>query len=189
MKDEKSVKLEKLRDTLGILNVIFIAASFAGCVYIIATQILQYKIIGAAALAALIAGFSYIIRGYEKDAAKYYKAYMLIASFSNLTMICCSCAATGKTIDLPSVIMFGFLIIVYGNFMMMGFAKELGRKINCSLSIANCAVWAVIFILTLIINTSAFGDICIYFTFFTISSLALLMTIAKYMDKAERDTK
>ena len=131
--------------------------------------------------ALLFAGF-YILFGYSKDAAKYYKIfgimYMLVIVLGMISGIF-------DTTSVPIIIC--DVLIVIG-ILALTFAKDLGKKISFII----CAVLVLLQIaLTVLIYFEGDPTIVKINMFIGIDLACLygIMTYAKYLDKAERGTK
>ena len=132
-------------------------------------------------VALLFAGF-YILSGYRKDAAKYYKLfgimYMLVIVLGIITCL-------SNTPTVPSVICYVLLII---GIFALAFVKDLGR----TKSLVICAA-LVLLQIALAVLVYLEGDPTIVkinmFMGIDLACLYGIMTYAKYLDKTERGTK
>lgn len=149
------------------------------------------KISSLCALAALLFAGYYIISGYTKDAAKFYKSFAFLFAVSQLSaMICSLFESTLNIVDITCYF-FGLAFIV-----LMIFKKNLGKKVSlilCGIIIILCVISLSIAIQTatgidlgdnlLGTLTTARGVIQIL-----LGVLFGIMTYAKYLDKDARGT-
>ena len=132
-------------------------------------------------LGLLFAGF-YIILGYRKDAAKYYKIFGLLYMLSIVAGII-SCLSNTFSI---TMIICEVLIIV--DVFALIFVKDLGK----TKSFVICAILVSLqIVLTALAYSESDPSIVKINTFIGIDFACLfgIMTYAKYLDKAERGTK
>ena len=156
-----------------VLSIIGICGEVATAIRIISTVIRL--------LALLFAGF-YILSGYSKDAAKYYKLFGIVYLLSTVLGLI-SCISNTPTV--LSVICYVLTII---GILALAFAKDLGK----TKSFIICAVLVVLQIaLTVSVYLQADPAIVKINMFISIDLACLfgIMTYAKYLDKAERGTK
>ena len=132
-------------------------------------------------VALLFAGF-YILSGYRKDAAKYYKLFGFLYM---LTMVSGIISGIFNTTSALNVIC--DVLIVIG-ILALAFAKDLGR----TKSFVICAVLVVLqIVLVLLVYFAGDPAVVKIISFIGIDLACLygIMTFAKYLDKAERGTK
>lgn len=117
----------------------------------------------------------YIMGGYSKDSAKYYKNFgiVLLASQAMITPICCSRDTT--------VVFIMALIMLIALFILV-FAENLGKTISLTL----CAILVLCEVVSLFVTDDGiipvFGMITKLVTYFMYG----VFTYAKYIDKAAR---
>ena len=156
-----------------VLSVISISGSGATTTRLVST------IIKLASL--LFAGF-YIVSGYRKNAAKYYKVYGILYMFSIvLTLIACI-KNTSSTLAIicNTLPVIGILALV--------FVKDFGK----TKALITCAILVLLQIVCVILANAEGDPTIVKINIFMSMDLACLlgiMTYAKYLDKAERGTK
>ena len=132
-------------------------------------------------IALLFAGF-YIVSGYVKDAAKYYKLYGFLYMLSILIGLIAKINNGASTTDvICNVLLFA------GSFALV-FVKDLGK----TKSLAICAILVIIqipFVISDIIDGDPTIVLINAFMCIDLACLFGIMTYAKYLDKAERGTK
>ena len=155
------------------LSVIGICGEVATAIRIISTVIRL--------LALLYAGF-YILSGYRKDAAKYFKIFGILYLFSTVLGLI-SCISNTPTV--LSVIFYVLSIIAI---LALAFAKDLGK----AKSFVLCGILVALQI-ALSVSVYLQADPAIVkinmFISMDLACLFGIMTYAKYLDKTERGTK
>ena len=194
MEKETIVTGEKKKMSAGLfcLAYILLAAALGSCVYAIACIIKGG--IGALSpitvimeLLTICAGFLYFLKGCTKDAAKYFRAIMLLAAFSFLVdFIGLAIFPDMGTTDSAFYIWMVLTLLCYGNFLLLGAGKNLGQKVTFILLIINscCCIYSLI---TKIGAAPEMLAINIEFTL--LSFVSLIGARAKYIDKANRGSK
>ena len=165
-----------------ILNLLFIAAGIVFSVIGItnadmnATRIISH----VAAIACLaFAGF-YILSGYAKNAAKYYKVYGALLAVIFIVSILSGSVNSGIPLGIMTMIL--SLVVV----LVLLLSENLGK----TKSFALCGL-LVIFNVVLLIGGQDMSVTSIITKLVKIDLACLygIMTYAKYLDKAERGTK
>ena len=189
----------KLKLTLlSVINAALILACVAGCVYIlISGSGLYYSVSAAAELLALVFSVMYYLRGYNKDAAKYFRMFML---FYACTYIAETLATVlgyddlGVISDVSESVVFS--MILFGNTLVLALGKDLGTRVSYTLCLINAAFYALPIIGLFIPGMINFeteqikaASIILYCTWFVLSLNAFIMTVAKYKDKAARGSE
>ena len=168
-----------------ILNLLFIAAGVVLCVIgIISPDANATRIINRiVAIACLIFAAFYILNGYTKDAAKYYKVFGALLVIKYLAGILSGATNSG----IPFSIMATTLSLVLVLVLLL--SENLGK----TKSLVLCGVF-VIFRVVFLLYSIIKSDISTMLIMSNIVNLDLaclygIMTFAKYLDKAERGTK
>lgn len=133
-------------------------------------------------LFSLLYAFVYLINGYKKDFAKYYKVAMIVNAINALVVTALSSNEATKYISIISC------AICFGAITTLALAKNLGK--NTSLLL--CGIVIVLrtmgIISAFIAHVSMNIDLIIMLSQLVLSLVILLATIAKYVDKDERHT-
>ena len=164
-----------------VLNLLLIvAAAVLTFIGISGEGVTTTRIVGAIIkLAALLFAGFYIVSGYRKNAAKYYKVYgtlyMITVIFGTITCLN----------NVPSVIC--NILIVLGTVALV-YVKDLGKTKSLAICDALLLLQIVIaiFLWTNDIPTISKNNI---FMSLDLTCLFGILTYAKYLDKAERGTK
>lgn len=134
---------------------------------------------------ALAFGFAYLITGYKKDSAIFYKGFMILFVLSSL--FSCITDIIAQTIKGSSYITSIFLTFVFFGVIVLAFIQDLGSNVSFVIVGIIIAIDLFLLIYTLI----AMGDIN-YIAFsasnFVTACTAATMIFAKYIDKAKRGT-
>ena len=132
-------------------------------------------------LALLFAGF-YIISGYVKDSAKYYKLFGIFYMFSMIIEMIACLTNTAFTMDIISIVL--DIVCIFA----LVFVKDLGK----TKSFVICGILVILQIIcTILVYLEGDPTIVKIDTFMGIDLACLfgIMTYAKYLDKDERGTK
>lgn len=178
---------------VGIVNIILIVATIVLLFINFSSRTTIAKIDVIVCVIALIFGIFYAFNGYKKDAAKYYKAFMILVFVSALNSIITplSFIITSQSADavsgiiltichLPIAVCIGFL----------SFGKDLGKDKSIKLAIA-VLVLNAIKLLYIVITGGTLGittlSACIANAILAI--IIVVFVSAKYADKASRGAK
>lgn len=137
-------------------------------------------------LVSLGFGLFYIVGGYKKDAAKYYKSFMI--SFAIYAVVNCALdfinTLNGDGVFVSTI--FGVLTAIIA--LMLSFKKDLFKANSYTLAIAMFALGLINLVRALIVsNNHAF--IVNVLNLFAMTCFASLFVIAKYADKESRGAK
>ena len=192
MEEKHAGEKKKMSTGLICLAYILLAAAVGICVYEIVcffkggigtlspvTVIMELLII--------CAGFLYFLKGCTKDAAKYFRAIMLLAAVSYLLdFIGLAIFPVMDTADRTFYIRMLIYLICYGNFLLLGAGKDLGQKVTFILLIINtcCCLYGLAAVIG-----AAPEVLAINIEFVIISFVSLIGARAKYIDKASRAGK
>ena len=131
-------------------------------------------------IAALIYAAYYILAGYSKDAAKYYKTYAAIFALAQVAAL----SAIGATAN--SYIGTLLSALTLAAILVLLFSKDLGKQKSMSLCVALLVLVVLSFISALVnegwISVVMFPII----VRFVLACILTIMTVAKYIDKAAR---
>ena len=132
------------------------------------------------AFATLIYAAYYILSGYGKDAARYYKIFTFVLAAVLLVAL----AAVGKNTDryLVSLLLTLQLVLV----LVLGLSKDLGKKNSMYLCYAYLLICVIEFAMSF---SGALIDIGFSAVELIFAIVMTVMTVAKYIDKAARGTK
>lgn len=198
--EERNVKMEQshnLQKPLAFADLILILLCAAGCVYIFASGCGVYYILSAAAeLLSLIFSVLYFVKGFQKDAAKYYRLFLLFYALTYPVEVLAAVLGyeqIGVSSVLPVSAVFSMLL--YGNTLILAVGKDLGKKVSyllCGINVFSdlipvigCMIPGAV---TFANEKIAASSIILYCTWLILSLNAFVMTAAKYRDKAARGT-
>lgn len=184
----------KTRVALSAINALLILLCVAGCVYILIANCGAYFTVTAIAeMLALIFSVMYYVHGYRKDAAKYYKLFLLFYAFTHLVEIFVSALTYDKIGVSGGMFTVVISMILYGNTFLLAMGKDLGKKVSLILCTINAVFYAIpvigCAIPTMITYTKPqiqASSIILYCSWFVLSLNTLIMTLAKYYDKQIR---
>ena len=174
---------------LAVITAVILAAAMAASLYFIITGIAAIKVTCAVLFLAMLCGLFYLVKGFRKDAAKFYRFYMSVSAFAVLVVLIAACVVgvTGVTNGgIGFILMVTVGIVLYGSFLLLGYAKDLGKKKNYIICAISCAISLISAAIIAIIENDAWDKASVIFATFVLSLLAFVMTVAKYQDKAQR---
>lgn len=166
-------------------NLVLIAASLILLtISFVTVDSLASKLSAVCEIILLIIAVLYIAFDYSKEGAKYYKAFFIFYAASFLVETAC--------FDLDyngSALVLILLMIIYGNVLLLGFGKDLGKTTSYILSLFNVAIYALNLISFIIDGPVVFIDVIVYVSWVIDSLIAFIMVGEKYRDKQLRNTK
>ena len=178
---------------VGIVNTILIAVCLILDGYVIGQEpyllsIPSYVAANGLKIVSIVCGLVYAISGYKKNAAKYYKGFMILQLVTRIV---------DTFIDLYSTItyadkygssyyttVFKFIIVIC--IAILAFAKDFGKKksLIAAYTLLICDVAVFIRMITTYNN-----DIVLAFTYLLLGIITVIFVEAKYIDKEARGTK
>ena len=168
-----------------VLNLLFIVAGIGlSVVGITNPEADIFKIISRIeAIACLVFAAFYIISGYTKDAAKYYKVYGALLAVKYLAGILSGSTKSGTP--------FGIMMIALS--LVITLVLLLSENLGKTKSFVLCGLLVIVRIVLLIYSVAE-NNIPTIFVLSNIVNIDLaclygIMTYAKYLDKTERGTK
>lgn len=177
-----------LYKVLTVLNLVLLCVCLLGCVYVVGFDTDIANIVDAVIeVIAVLAALEYFARGAKKDAARYYKMFLIFE------------AATFVLEELVNIFVESFYIspvselftmLLFGVTILLAFGKDLGKKVTLSLVGFNLLVYACVMIHAFV-NGSFENPFSLIMTttWFSTASITMVMAIAKYRDKADRHRK
>ena len=168
-----------------VLNLLFIVAGVAICAIGMASPDanLTRILFRVSAIACLVFAGFYIINGYTKDAAKYYKVYGALYAVKHLMGILSGSAKSGTT--------FGIMVLALS--LVITLVLLLSENLGKTKSFVLCGLLVILGVVLLVHSLSQ-GNIPTILIMSNIVNVDLaylygIMTYAKYLDKAERGTE
>lgn len=153
-------------------------------------------ILAATALLAILSALYYSFRGYSKNAAPAYKVYMFICADYFLALCCANAVNMSQQLGKAAVAtLTATNCIIFGLFLLLAFAKDMGKKQTYALCAVAQILTLVEFALALFVSirmenvdfAQLIGTRAL--TRFLLVSIACFMAGFKYADKAKRGTK
>lgn len=147
------------------------------------------RISGTAAIVTLLLGFYYVTRGYSKEQAWAFRSFMYCFA---LTMLMTVVFVGGNTDSMPAI---ALSTVMFGLICVIASGKDLGKKKSLWICALICVLGAAALIEGLIRNpVTEIGGHGAAVAVRTVSNLLLgilllMMTVAKYIDKAARGSK
>lgn len=141
----------------------------------------------ALGILAVLSGFVYVLGGYKKNDAVYYKLFMFLVCLEAVFTLIVDLMVTpakGYTSPVSGILR----TIICVNLVILAFAKDLGKQ--TSIGLAGAVLGVSLFnIIRLTVLYSSFGIIADAAAGLALALLVLLLVIGKYLDKTERGTK
>ena len=137
---------------------------------------------------SVLSGFAYALGGYKKNAAKFYKGFMLFFCIESLVQLIydvLSSSAISATSPISSI----FATIVCVNLCIITFATDLGKKTTVSLAYSVLAVLLINAVRMFVLYSSNIMLLCNYITQVILAVIACMFVAEKYADKTARGTK
>jgi len=132
-------------------------------------------------IAALIYAAFYILAGYNKDNANFYKIFGAIYALAQIVDL-----AFLGTVNAGYVVML-FAALILAAILVLVFSKDLGKQKSMTICIVLVALTAA---LTICAASGVLVEVVgMYWVKLVLACLYTLMTFAKYVDKAARGSK
>lgn len=148
------------------------------------------QLCGIVSIIALMAALYYIILGYGKNAAVYFKFYLWLFDFSALLSIIGAGIKMGNTLDLIAA------SVIFALVLVMAIGKDLGKRNSTIICSVVFALAVLRFAAVAAFDSSLLADsqngltyIFRLITTVVMASVMWIMTYAKYADKDSRKTK
>ena len=183
---------------LTVINAVLILLGAVGCVYILTSNCgIYYSVSAIVELIALIFSVFYYLKGYQKNAAGDYRLYMLLYAFTYLVEnVACALDYDNIGVESKVSLTIVFSMLLYGNALILAIGKDLGKKLSYTLCGVNIFVYVLPLIGMAIPGLITFANeafevsgVVLYAIWLILAFNTLVMTIAKYADKAARNTQ
>ena len=172
---------------LFVISLIFLAVAFVLSVIRLFKPVENAAVLTYIKLAfnilAVLAGFVYVLGGYKKNDAVYYKLFMLLVCLEAIFDLVATQA------DYTSPVSGILRTVICVDLVILTFAKDLGKQTSIGLAAAVLGISLFNTVRMLVIYGTTFGIITGVVIGLALALLVLLLVIGKYMDKAERGTK
>ena len=166
-----------------IISVLSICCAI-GIVYLTFSSELDalYIVESISNLLALIYAFFYLINGYKKDFATYYKIAMLVNAVNALVVTALSSNEATKYISIISC------AICFGAILTLALAKNLGKNTSITLCLIVIVLRTMGIVSCFMASATLDINLILMLSQLVLALVILLATIAKYVDKQERNT-
>lgn len=176
-----------------VFNLICIAAALCACVLTLvsAAANIWSRISSICALVALVFAAFYILKGYGKDAARYFKLFALLFALSEFA----SLLVIGTTIKEGTPVLISGVLFAIVLFMAIGLDVGKGRSlVLCAVVVAMAVAQLVLSIQHepgVLLGGTTYGTLAMLRNAVKVllSCLFGIMVYAKYVDKKMRGTK
>lgn len=177
--------------TFNLLKTITLIALFfclIGLIYAITIASEVSEIICAVdEILIILLSYAYFFKGAKKDAAKYFRLYMLFTA-SSYVIECFSYIFSSN--HMTDIVRLGTTLILYGNCLLLGASKDLGKKVSLFLGIFNLINYFIGVFLNVFFFTPIYKvGLMLSISCFVTTAAAVIMIIAKYKDKEARGAK
>lgn len=180
---------------VGIVNTVFIAISLMLDGYIFGKypSLLSSPLYVASNILktiSIICGFIYAISGYKKNAAKYYKGFMLLQLLARIIEFVSDLYYT-LSYDVYAnsyfTTVFKFIIVIC--IAILAFAKDFGKEKSLIVVYLSFVCDALVLVRVLITYSDIIADVILAFTYLILSCITIIFVEAKYIDKESRGAK
>lgn len=172
------------------LNLFLIAVSLVLLtISFISLDVLSYQLVVLCQIILSIISGLYIVFDYSKEGAKYYKAFFIFYAVTFIVETACFFSNTFNFSMTNPTITLVLDFVLFGNIVLLGFGKDLGKALSFGLSSINLIVYGVNIITYLFVGPIVFVETVVYLTWLFISLIAFVMVNEKYKDKENRLTK
>lgn len=194
----ENIKLKTGRAPGALIIVAYILTFLEICAAVfLMTKITSFAEIAilVVSLIAKVLAILYFAKGYGKNANLYFRWYFLMLAFSLLIEnFLCIFADYGMISYSDSMVFVVQEMICYGNLLLIGLAKDLGKKLSVTLVSVNILVFVVrsfqsIYAYSLAPSDDGLVTMIATGAWFLGSIVRLLMVLAKYSDKESRGSK
>ncbi len=167
-----------------IINLLFVAVGVFLSVLSIVNEngTIACQICGVFNIYALLFAGYYILAGYKKNAAKFYKVYALLFAISQSILLFYICSLTTEfiLIFLTALALSVILTLLFG--------RNMGKKVSLILC-GILVLFAVLLLIFLLIYVNKLILLECSIVNLILVSLCFVLTYAKYVDKATRNAK
>lgn len=168
---------------LSALSLLFLLGSILLNVFVLKSDTgVMAKIAAGASVCALICGIVYFAKGGKKNAAGFFRAYVILYGISELLTV----SAVLTALDdgyIPSVML---TVLCFGILSILAEAKDLGKTRSCIFSGIITLARLVWFILILILFPYGLAAVAASAASFALAYTLQVMILAKYADKEDR---
>ena len=182
MNNEKFNSLKKMHLVLMILLCAVVGASLAFIVIKGISLPSGVMLMHIVLFISLLCGLVYVMKGYQKSAAIYYKAFISIVAISDVILIATTLSTRGFNLDI--VVLCARAIIL----LILAFGKDLGKKNTWTLYYIGFAISLLYGILFVPRNFHVLLVIADSLGRLIIDGTIGLSVYGKYADKEERKT-
>ena len=178
----KKAALDAVKMLALAVCVILAALAAVGCAYVLAgNNGPAYTVVTIVDLLALVAGFIYIAMDFKKKGFMFLRIFMLLSSLSVLTLIAATCSNDDNILGPLFAIFIALDVIMACNFAILSIGKDLGLAVSLILCVFNLA-----YSIYLTCMAEVLVGKLVLFEAVAVSAIALVTTITKYADKAQR---
>ena len=132
-------------------------------------------------LIACAVATAYALLGYKKDAAEFYKIFMILyAVTALLSALPCFLSGQGDIVDKVAA------VLTFIGALILAFAKDLGEQKTLIIADILALLYAIVFIYKIFTAKDFFMEAQASFTGLVLSILAIIFIKGKYIDKHSR---
>ncbi len=182
----------------AILIVLLIASAICNVVVIVGNQTYSVvlRCLSGVALIATASALYYLLRGFSKNSAPAYKAFMIICAVY-FQAICCANAVTSDQYanKLSSGLFALSNSLLFGLFLLLGVAKDMGKKQTFAIGVISIVLTLLALVECIFWDKSGLAPglglmlLTRVVTRFILAAVACFMAYFKYLDKEARGTK
>lgn len=182
----------------AILIVLLIASAICNVVVIVGNQTYSVvlRCLSGVALIATASALYYLLRGFSKNSAPAYKAFMIICAVYFQAICCANAVASDLYANKLSSGLFALTnSLLFGLFLLLGVAKDMGKKQTFAIGVISIVLTLLTLVECIFWDKSGLAPGLGYMlltrvvTRFILAAVACFMAYFKYLDKEARGTK
>ena len=191
---EKIETKQKLLSAATVLCLILGVLCIVGCVFgFFIVSSVSFRVTAVVEVISVCFALYYFIRGAKKDAAKYYKAFLILIASSYVIENLPYLFRIVTEYELDGVGVPLFEVLLFANTLFLAFVKDIGKKAAYIFCAENVVFYAYAFVTIMTDKTiptfQFIPVISIALTWLMLAVMMFIMTVAKYLDKGIRYTE
>lgn len=180
--------MKKQNLVLTIVELAICVLCLVGCAYsVIKLENVMMKICIISSILGVFAAALYIIKGHSKNAAIFFKIFVILITVSELLRLITAPSFMYSNV-VEECIGLAIVALTFGAFMLLCFVKDLGKKL--SLGLCGFIILSKLFvIIALIVKDNPFAVLLMPIIQATLTILLGLLMSEKYADKEARGSE
>lgn len=181
---------KKVCNIISGFCMVLLVLGLGGCIYLLlSSQVLINKYYAGCSFIEVIIAIVYASSQFKKDTSYALRFLFIFAAITSIVDVAFYYLDIETFIAGCSPIVVILSMVTYGNFILLGFGKDLGKTASITMCCINCFIYLYNMIDTISLAGSDIETIILNVLWFVLSLIALLFIICKYIDKYNRNTK